>query len=213
MLLLLPLLLSAFSMLSCATELFNARCVAVFDGDSIVVRKGDQEVEVRLEGIDCPEKGSPFSDQARQFTEDLVLGKNVIFTVKELDQYGRTVARVRTRHEIDVSLELLRAGLAWHYKRYVSDPTLALAEKRAREAKKGIWSLPNPVPPWEVKAAQRNRDTGTPAAGNLFYGNVKSHVFHGPWCQNYQCKNCKEIFRSREEAIRAGYRPAGCCRP
>jgi endonuclease YncB( thermonuclease family) len=183
------------------------------DGDSIVVRSGVREVEVRLEGIDCPEKGSPFSDQARQFTEDLVLGKTVTLIVKELDRYGRTVARVTTPQEADVSIELLRAGLAWYYRKYTSDSRLAAAEGRARESKKGIWSLPNPVPPWEVKAAQRTRDSEEPTGETLYYGNVKSYVFHGSWCQNHQCKNCTRTFRSREEAIRAGYRPAGCCKP
>ena len=49
---------------------------------------------------------------------------------KEKDRYGRLVARVRV-DDTDVSLELARAGLAWHYKKYSSDPELAAAEQRA----------------------------------------------------------------------------------
>ena len=49
------------------------------------------------------------------------------------------------------------------------------------------------------------------AAG--FVGNSKSHVFHKASCHNAGCKNCGAVFGSRDDAIRAGYRPGKCCRP
>ena len=57
-------------------------------------------------------------------------------------------------------VELVRAGLAWHYKRYSADPALAKAESNARAAGIGIWSLPKPVPPWELKAQRAQTGGG-----------------------------------------------------
>jgi endonuclease YncB( thermonuclease family) len=51
--------------------------------------------------------------------------------------------------------EIDRTGLAWHHKKYSSDPVLAEAEEQARRLKKGLWSMPNPVPPWEYRRMPR----------------------------------------------------------
>lgn len=140
----------------------------VTDGDTIKVLQADSTITVRLEGIDCPEFGDAFSAEAKAFTSRLVLEKVVALRAKESDRYGRLVARVLVDGQ-DVSVELVRAGLAWHYKRYSSDPVLAEAESTARAAGIGIWSMPNPVPPWEVKAQKGDR-VGSPSR-NVDRGN------------------------------------------
>jgi len=76
-----------------------------------------RSVRIRLEGIDCPERGQAFSARAKQFTSGLVFGKTVTVKVKESDRYGRLVARVIAEGK-DVSHELVKAGLAWHFKKY-----------------------------------------------------------------------------------------------
>lgn len=53
-----------------------------------------------------------------------------------------------------------------------------------------------------------------PAAAKVVYhGNLRSRKFHRPGCRYYNCKNCKAVFNSREEAIKAGYVPCKVCRP
>lgn len=54
-----------------------------------------------------------------------------------------------------------------------------------------------------------------PIAANeiTYHGNVTSHIFHRPGCRWYNCKNCVAVFHSREEALRAGYRPCKICKP
>ena len=74
---------------------------------------------IPLEGIDAPERGQDFATKAKQFTSSLVFGKHVHILPREKDRYGRLVARVRV-DDTDVSLELVKAGLAWHYKKYSS---------------------------------------------------------------------------------------------
>jgi len=53
--------------------------------------------------------------------------------------------------------ELLRAGLAWHYKRYSSDRDIAILEEEARAKGIGLWSEPQHVPPWEWRRVKRGR--------------------------------------------------------
>lgn len=138
-------------------ETFFGKCVGVSDGDTISVMKAGRAVKIRLEGIDCPELGQDFGTRAKQFTSGMVFGKDVEVKEYNLDRYGRIVARVYVQGE-DVSLELIKAGLAWHFKKYSSDAALAKAEVQARGQKKGLWSMPNPVPPWEYRRLHRRRE-------------------------------------------------------
>ena len=70
----------------------------------------------------------------------------------------------------------------------------------------------NPIPPWEWRRGKRSQAKKEQVSG-LYHGNVKSHVFHRPGCRYYNCRDCTAIFRSREEAIKAGYKPCKVCEP
>ncbi len=133
---------------------FSGECVGVFDGDTISVMWEDRAFKVRLEGIDCPEGGQDFSNRAKQFTSGLVFGKVVTVKVTDLDNYGRMIARVYLDGR-DVSLELVKSGLAWHFKRYSKDPVLAQEEEKSRTAGVGLWSMKGPIPPWEWRKGAR----------------------------------------------------------
>lgn len=47
----------------------------------------------------------------------------------------------------------------------------------------------------------------------IYHGNTIRKIFHKPDCQSYKGKKCTAVFRSRESAINAGYKPCGTCRP
>jgi endonuclease YncB( thermonuclease family) len=130
---------------------FSGEVVGVSDGDTISVLRDGQPVKVRLDGIDCPELGQAFGGSAKQFTSSLVFGRSVSVRVRATDQYGRLVGRVFVGRQ-DVSLELVRAGYAWHYKQFSSDSALARAEQDARAARRGLWSDARAIPPWEFRA-------------------------------------------------------------
>jgi endonuclease YncB( thermonuclease family) len=76
------------------------------------------------------------------------------------NRYGRAICKVM-RGGIDVNLEQLRAGMAWHYREYAREQsvedrlTYAAAETEAREARRGLWKDSAPVPPWEWRKGQR----------------------------------------------------------
>ncbi len=46
-----------------------------------------------------------------------------------------------------------------------------------------------------------------------YHGNTKTYKFHRSTCRFYSCPHCTAKFKTREEAIAAGYRPCGTCDP
>lgn len=136
------------------TELAG-RVVKVRDGDSMEVRRGGENVRVRVFGIDSPERGQPWSARAKSLTTSLVGNQEVVVTVKDVDRYGRIVGAVKLRDGRDLARELLREGLAWYYRRYAKDPALEKLEDEARAARRGLWGEPHPVPPWKFRSERR----------------------------------------------------------
>ncbi|MBA7680632.1 hypothetical protein ES703_88953 [subsurface metagenome] len=59
----------------------------------------------------------------------------------------------------------------------------------------------------------KNEEYEEEKGGIIYHGNVKSKVFHKPGCRYYNCKDCTATFRSRQNAINAGYRPCKICKP
>jgi len=137
---------------------WEGKVVGVTDGDTIKVLKDGKQVKIRLASIDCPEKGQPYSQVAKKFTASMVAGKVVKVWPTDTDRYGRTVAFVFVGG-VDLNKELLKAGLAWHYKKYSRDPELAKLEFEAREQKVGLWKEPGQIAPWEWGKMKRSGKT------------------------------------------------------
>lgn len=125
--------------------------VGVNDGDTITVLKNGISYKIRLYGIDCPELHQAFGMEAKQFTSNLAFEKKVKIKVQATDRYGRYVGSVTLPDGHILSQELLKNGLAWHYRRYSTNPLLQTLEDRAKEAKLGLWAQPSPIPPWEFR--------------------------------------------------------------
>ena len=47
----------------------------------------------------------------------------------------------------------------------------------------------------------------------IYHGNTDSKIFHKPACRYYDCKKCSKKFSSREDAVKAGYRPCKTGKP
>lgn len=210
--------------ISCAAPAETARCTKVIDGDSLVLRLSFGDQESRLAGIDAPEKAQRFGAEATLALAELVLDQTVEVSVVGADTYGRFLVRV-VKDGLNVNSEMVRRGLAWHFTKYSSDAELAQAESVARRRHLGLWVDEGPTPPWEFRhpgaltVVPRNQSVVSgkrallaPTAGQeVLHGNRSSRVFHFPTCSNYECRNCTAVFASEDEAIRAGFRPAGCC--
>ena len=70
---------------------FHAEVVHITDGDTItVLNDTNEQIKIRLNGIDCPEAGQDFGSKAKEFTKDLVTGKMVTIQANDQDKYWRT---------------------------------------------------------------------------------------------------------------------------
>lgn len=200
--LLLPLLLP---LTLTAAESLKGKVVGVHDGDTLTLLvNGNEQVKVRFYGIDAPESHQAFGTQAKKRLSELVFGKDVTVTVMDKDRYGRTVGKVYVG-DTYANLELVKAGMAWHYVEYArNDTDLAKAQDEAKAAHVGLWQDANPTPPWDFR---KGKDDGaqdaTPeeakpaaqsapaaAAGAGYWLNTKSNVRHNSKCKWY--RNTKE---------------------
>ncbi|MFD1631725.1 thermonuclease family protein [Pseudopedobacter beijingensis] len=135
-----------------AQQILQGKVIRIADGDTVtILDKRNNQTRVRLYGIDCPEKGQDFGSVARKFTSDLCFGQQVKVIVKDKDRYGRTVGLIFNEKHQNINLELLNAGLAWHYTPYDKSKEFAQAQANAKNLKLGLWAHPNPVAPWEFR--------------------------------------------------------------
>jgi endonuclease YncB( thermonuclease family) len=141
---------------------YTGRVVGISDGDTLtVLDAGRRQRKIRLAGIDAPEKRQAWGQRAQQFLGERVFQRVVRIEVSKKDRYGREIGKVLLDGE-DINLELVRAGLAWHYRAYEREQPpeerelYAEAEKRARERRQGLWNDAHPVAPWDFRRRGRS---------------------------------------------------------
>lgn len=134
--------------LAAAGVLLSGRVVGVQDGDTLTLLHAHTQVRIRLAEIDAPEKGQSFGQHSKQSLSDLCYGKEAQVAVSAQDGYGRSIGRVWCAGT-DANAEQVRRGMAWVFDRYATDKTLYTLQDEARQARKGLWSDPAPVRPWE----------------------------------------------------------------
>ena len=141
-------------------QTFTAKVVEVTDGDTYDVRRSaGGKVTIRLHGVDAPETSQPGGRAATRAARRYVSGKNVRVEVEDIGRYGRAVARINVQGG-DLGAMLIRDGHGWYYEQYAPGETeYGRLERQARNANRGLWSRPNPTPPWEW----RDRSSGQPA--------------------------------------------------
>jgi micrococcal nuclease len=122
------------------------RVASVTDGDTLQLEDGRS---VRLIGMNTPEIGQPYYNEATQYAASLVQGQVVglAYDVQRVDQFGRTLAYVYVG-DLFVNLEIVRAGYANAYTvqpNSVYSAAFLDAEREARNAARGLWT-PSVVP-------------------------------------------------------------------
>ena len=188
---LLCILLFTSSLLNAETVI--GKCVGVSDGDTATVLvNGNQQVKVRFHGIDAPESKQDFGQRAKQKLSDLIFGKQVRVEILEKDRYGRSVSKVYV-DDLYTNLEMVKSGLAWHYKQYAPrDTDLADAENAARAAKIGLWSHANPTPPWQWRKGGRASKSETATSNTESSGKYwisSTGKVHNSGCRYYGSSN------------------------
>lgn len=148
------------------------KVVDVIDGDTIrVLDHASVEHKVRLAGIDAPERGQPFARASRDHLVSLVAGDEVRVETTQTDRYGRLLGKVWAKpgdcpdcgQTLDVNLVQIRSGMAWWYEFYSQDQPAEDRESYrsavglAKSGKLGLWSEPDPIPPWAWRRGQRTQ--------------------------------------------------------
>jgi micrococcal nuclease len=129
-------------------QTFTARVTRVKDGDTfVVVDSLQKEHTIRLQGVDCPEKKQAYGSEATEFTTKAILGKTIVVKVVNIDKYYREVAWITYDKKYNLSRELLKVGLAWHYREYDNSKYLRQLENKAKKLKVGLWIDINPIYP------------------------------------------------------------------
>lgn len=147
-------------------DAFAAKVLWVIDGDTVIVLRGcekdtrdakatrhlpcagSQKFKIRLANIDAPEKDQQGGAASRQSLADLVLHQEVRASSQAVDQYGRMVATL-SLDGANVNEEQVRRGMAWEYSNHHGNKRYVALERAAREARRGLWARPDPIPPWQ----------------------------------------------------------------
>jgi micrococcal nuclease len=120
--------------------------VRAVDGDTVELADGRH---VRYIGVNTPERGQPFYDEATAANRRLVEGQTVwlALDVQPADQYGRTLGYLWVGDQF-VNLELVRQGYATAYTappNVLYSEAIVAAERQARKAEAGPWA-PSDLP-------------------------------------------------------------------
>jgi endonuclease YncB( thermonuclease family) len=130
----------------------------VHDGDSITLVTVQHTYKIRLIDIDAPELGQSFGKESRTGLREVCLLKRATVDAVGEDRFGRTLGRVRCV-TIDANAEQVRRGLAWVFVRYApKNSPLYRLEAEARDLKRGLWLEAEPVPPWEWRRANAQKE-------------------------------------------------------
>ena len=211
LLLLLPFTLHA--------AVLTGQVVGISDGDTFTLLTKDKEqIKIRVAEIDAPEDGQPYGRKSKRLLSVLIYREEIEVQVQTTDRYGRIVGRPYV-NDLDVSGEMIRQGAAWAYRKYLTDKSLIALENEAREARRGVWSLPEAerIPPWEWRYGGPTDTSNATAPGTCdIKGNISGsgqRIYHTPGQRHYQATKITESkgerwFCSETEARAAGWRKA-----
>ncbi|MBL4844307.1 MAG: thermonuclease family protein [Planctomycetes bacterium] len=173
----------------------------VIDGDTLVLTDGRK---IRLLGINTPERGRPFKEEATDALRELTSGNKITIEydgpkAKAFGNYKRTLAYIHCKG-VFVNGEIIRRGLAYVtiYPNTRSHNSELIAwQREARAANLNLWSQP------------------LPAAASLYIGNKRAPYFHREGCRRIKKlrkgRNRVE-FTDRNEALDSGMNPCGDCK-
>jgi endonuclease YncB( thermonuclease family) len=127
------------------------RMVGVVDGDTIKVILHGMETNIRLHGIDSPEKRQAFGQAAARTMRQLTQNKTITIQILDKDRYRRPVAMVYADGS-NINGAMVALGYAWTYSKYCHQDFCNHwidLQKRAKEQNIGLWNDKRPMPPWE----------------------------------------------------------------
>ena len=132
------------------TSIFTGKVKFVFGGDSFILKCSNGNQDIRLYGIDAPEKKQPYYKASKKILKILCYKKNIKIKYIDIDKYDRIVG-IAYINDICINEEMIKKGFAWIFVRFCKEPYYSKWMKFQKEAKKnrlGLWNDKNPTPPW-----------------------------------------------------------------
>lgn len=195
--------------------------VNILNGDAMTILHDGIEEKVFLYGIKCPRQKQKLGPQSKSFTSQMVTGGIIDVRPVLIDSSGRTIAIVSV-DGMSLNEELVRAGLARVLVQYCRDDSCSVFIKNQEEAqikKVGLWSTENP-PTLSVFRRESQSPENTPPnfsrpkqTSEEVHGDIVTHIFYEPGCKNYNCPKCIANFKSKNQALKARYKPDEECNP
>ena len=138
---------------------FTAKVIRILDGDTMEVLYKNKPLKIRLAHIDCPEKRGkqPFGNQAKIALSNLCFGQNVTVLGENYDRNKRLIAVIINQKKQNVNQEMVKQGMAWHFKKYSKDVAYSKLEAEARKNKIGLWKDTNPIAPWAWRSMPKSK--------------------------------------------------------
>jgi micrococcal nuclease len=133
----------------------EGKIIAIVDGDTFDILIDGKPVRVRMNAIDAPEKKQDYYSQSKQALANLSFGKTAIIIEHGHDRYKRLIADLLVNNQ-NINYKMVELGMAWHFKKYSSDPQLAAIENLARKNRTGLWSMYSPTAPWDYRASRKH---------------------------------------------------------
>lgn len=149
--------------------LFGISCyaeevVGVYDGDTIVLSRDGQEKSCHIYGVDAPEDGQVYYDEARQFLFDTlqnnkfraIVHRMSIASYENCDVY---FVNNKNNIETDIACYLIMNGYAYpdrNLNKNINENTKYFSsEKMAKQSKMGVWSQDKVEYPWDYRARKK----------------------------------------------------------
>lgn len=228
--------LSTYSCVNQSALREQATLVRITDGDTIVVMLNGQEYKVRYIGMDSPEIGSKYAQEASDYNAKLLASGELVMIkdTSETDRYDRLLRYVFSDGKF-VNYEMVKAGLAksgsWPPDTSCDLP-FSFAQSSAKTNKLGLWLIPaavavvapnTPLPvvepaPTSAPVANSGCPNGCTqsSAACLIKGNISAEgekIYHMPG-QAYYDKTVispekgERWFCTESEAVNNGWRKA-----
>lgn len=180
------------------------RAMRVIDGDTF---ETEERQLIRLTGIDAPEIENCDGKEAKEALSKLILDKNLYVKVIYRDSGMRLISHVYNIKG-SVSVQMLRAGMAYNLGTGVKDPALGKAADEARKEKLGIYS------------SKCTQETNPNSKTCVIKGNIRTEglgkIYHFPDCGQYnntvvELYKGDQWFCTEKEAQKAGFTRGSDC--
>ncbi len=133
----------------------QGRVISVSSGDNFIMFSTDgQKIPVQLYGIAAPQRNQRHGNTATNFLAYLIVQKDVSVKVYSTDEFGRVIGVV-TQGDKNINRQMIHQGYAWRHASQCRKASFCVewnkVQEEAKKARRGLWSIKEPIPPWKWK--------------------------------------------------------------